>query len=281
LIHAATREGILETERNKPSPLPEESMPEEERKSPAAVEGAETLHKLYEGTEIANHANQAMGLTPGAAVANTMEEMGGFGGHAIEGMRGPLNAVMETPLVQGLGGGLGVLLGGYNTAKGIDELTTEGERGQGALDTMAGVTGLAAGAAGIGTAVMGSAGLTAALGGASAACPFLAPAALAAGLIASGNETAKEWGMFGKGEDGKNRSGTDFIADETTGAYHWADDALGGGVLGTIGGGVAGAGAAIGSGVLGLGGDLIAGVGGLGESIGSGIGSAASAIMSW
>jgi hypothetical protein len=249
--------------------------------NPLPVKIAETVEQSHGVLENANNASKAFGLTAGNRVANTMEEMGGFGGHAVEEMRGPLNAVMESPVMQGGAGVLGLAMGGWNTAKGISELGTEGERGQGALDLAAGVTGIAAGGAALGTAVLGGAGMTAALGGAAAACPFLAPAALAAGLIASGNEVSAQWGMFGKGEDGKNRTGTDFIADSTSGAYHAVDDALGGGVLGTIGGGLAGGAAAIGSGILGLGGDLIAGAGGLVEGIGSGIGSAVSAIASW
>ncbi len=249
---------------------------EEEHHSPVLA-GLETAEVLHHTAEIGNMANQTFGLTGGAQVANAMEHMGGFGEHAIEGMRGPLNAVMENPFMQGAGGILGLGLGGYNTAKGISELATEGERGQGAMDVVAGGTGIAAGAVGLGTAMMGSAGLAAAAPALAAIAPFAAPVALAAGLAASGNEKTKEWGWFGQGEDGKNRSGTDFIADSTTGAYHWADDALGGGVMGTIGGGLAGAGAAIGSGVVGIGGDIAAGAIGVGESIGSGIAS----LFSW
>jgi len=238
--------------------------------NPTAVKVAETVEHTSLGLETANTANQAFGLTAGARVANAMEEMGGFGEHAIEGMRGPLNGIMESPIAQGAGGVLGLAMGGYNMAKGIDELTTEGHRGQGAMDLVAGGAGVFAGGASLGTAL-----------GVSAACPIAAPIALAAGLAASGNERAAEWGMFGKGEDGKNRSGTDFIADSTSGAYHAVDDALGGGVLGTIGGGLAGGAAAIGSGILGIGGDIIAGAGGLVEDIGGGIASGISAIASW
>lgn len=270
----------------------EHAEPAEPHHSPV-LERMEATEKVNGTFESVNKMNRLFDVTPGMQVAHTMEDMnevdaGLFSEHAVEGMRGPLNAVMENPYVAGAGGVLGLGLGGYNTAKGVSEMFTAGERGQGAMDTVSGLSGMAAGGAALGGAVLGEAGLAATLGPLAAACPFLAPAALAAGLAASGNEKVAEWGWLGKGEDGKNRSGTDFIAEETSNAYDWAHDGLGGGVLGTVGGGLAGAGMAIGSGVVGIGTDIAAGAVGLGETIGSGIGaigggiaSGVSSLFSW
>lgn len=118
-------------------------------------------------------------------------------------------------------GGLGVAGGALELYEGIDELR-KGDRQQGGLDTGAGLIGIGAG----GLALAGSSLAFAA-----------APAAAAIGSMAFGNKFAKKMGLFGTDAQGHNRSGFDVAGEATADAFHTVDDALGGGVLGTIGGG--------------------------------------------
>lgn len=260
---------------------------EPEKSLPDKIEGhADAAQEIADLSGYGNQLNQTLGLTSNARVANTVAGWGTEAkvagnaaeaaewGEMAEGMRGPANSMFEA--IEPVAGATGAVLGGYSLGKGAAEMVG-GEKGQGALDMASGGLAIASGAGSLGVEALGA-----------AACPALAPAAIGAALIASGNEKMKDLGWLGKGEDGKNRSGTDFIADETSMAYSSTKDALGGGVLGTIGGGVAGAGMAIGSGVVGLGADLGAGLYGVGEtaagwagSAANGVGDAFSAVADW
>jgi hypothetical protein len=248
-------------------------MAEQENSNPMEV--PEALHQAFDISKDVNgfaNANNAAvadtlrGFSAESAAAGDAAEASEFA-EGAEGMMGSASSFFEA--AEPVAGAAGAFLGGFNVAKGVDEMFN-GEAGQGTLDVAAGGLGIAAGAGAMGVEALGA-----------AACPMLAPAALAAGLIASGNEKAKEWGVFGTETDENgntvNRDAIDWVGDETSAAYTSVDDALGGGVLGAIGGGLAGGVTAIGTGLAGAAVDLGAGIVGVGESIASGIG----AIFSW
>jgi hypothetical protein len=187
------------------------------------------------GTEAASSATES--VTEGAgAESSALEELAEGAGGAEAG----LGAMEIAGRVMGGAGAVGGIIEG---AEGINELI-HGDYEHGTLDLAAGGLGTAAGVA----AMMG------------AACPPLAIAAAAAGMIAAGDHYTEQAGWWGQGEDGKNRTAFGWVGDETSAAY----DAAGGGILGA---GAATA-TAIGTGAVALGGDLVGGF----DSLGAGSG---------
>ncbi len=268
---------------------------EGEREAPAwnnlwgHKEQADQLQVLHDAPDSFNGLNNMLGWTQTARDANSLARSAGQAEHlaqnaelmgnadmaerfgarasameAFSHERGALNAVMENPLMS-VGGNLtGAALGGLSVYNGINEWN-HGNKTQGAMDVVAGGTGVGAGLLG----AAGGAGLLAEGGALAAAGTVAAPVALAAGLAAAGTGWTKEHGWWGKNADGSNRDSLQFVGAETSGAYNAANKWAGGGWKGAVAGGLAGAGTAIGTGALALGGDLVGGVAAVGQGIGS------------
>jgi len=112
------------------------------------------------------------------------------------------------------------------------------------LDLVAGLSGIGAGA----LTLLGTASLPISLG------------AAGLGAMAYGNKYTKEEAWWGHNGHGDNRSALDWAGASTAAAYQGTRQALGGGVLGTLGGGLLAGLTAVNTGSLAVLGNVIGGV---------------------
>ncbi len=144
----------------------------------------------------------------------------------------------EAAGIDGLGaaeGALGIVAGGFQAAHGISTIAKGGEANtiDGSLDVLGGGASMVAG--GLGGAValgMGGAGLA-------AASAVAAPVAAAIGFGVAGDHAAEGMHLWGKDAEGNYQGSVEAAWNASKDAGSAVDNALGGGVLGAVGGGLA------------------------------------------
>ncbi len=199
-----------------------------------------------------------------ATAADALHKLDGTNGQAIKGF-------FDNPAIKGGEGALGTVLGGLSIADGVGEMTDgqANHKTRGAFDIAAGGLGMAGGIASLAEAGAFGAG---AMGAGAAAGAALGPIGLVAGLAAAGNGYSQDHGWWGKNADGSNKDSIQWAAGNTANAYNAVNKWAGGGVGGTIAGGLAGLGVGVGSAGAALVGDVGAGALGVTEGLGNLVG---------
>lgn len=155
--------------------------------------------------------------------------------------------------LRGLGpllGGLGAVFGGVEAMHGLHALQ-HGEWLQGTLETLAGFSGIGAGALGL-------------IGASSAS--VAAPVAAGLGMLAYGDGLSRDWNIHGAGPGQERRSNFEKVGEYASTAYGACDQFFGGGILGKVTGGAA-------AGLVGLGMAPVAAAANLGIGVvGAGLG---------
>lgn len=206
-----------------------------------------------------------------------MFNLGGAGNHmggvgSVFGLgTGLYNMINGDTATEQVMGGANALTGGIGTAGWIGSLMGAETGIMGGLASAGGAMGMNAPAFAASTWGAGAGG-GAALGTGLATGGAVLGAGLAGyGIGSYGNDMSKKYGVFGTGEDGENRSASDWAADAGRGAESATDsifgeDSIAGDIAGgatTIGASVVGAVPAVGSAILGAGSAALSFVGGI------------------
>ncbi|MCE9576814.1 MAG: hypothetical protein K8W52_26950 [Deltaproteobacteria bacterium] len=180
----------------------------------------------HDDNPILHFAHEAHGALAGFESLEGLAHL--FGGHhaAAGGVPAPM---VPVPSALGLGlGMLGLPLGGFSMARGIDEVS-KGDGSQGTLDIASGALGMTSGVSSI-MAV--------------SAAPEIAAAAGLAGLAAYGNKDAQAAGWYGNDRDGDKNTFLGSIRDKTADGQSMGLDVghtlLGNSFVGDVAGGVLG-----------------------------------------
>lgn len=207
----------------------------------AMADMVENIHRTQAADQAAFTASRAVpAATPATAAtgaATTTE--------AASGSRAASTLRQAAPEVTTFGrvmGGLGVLGGGVEVYEGIQDLR-DGQVQQGMLDLTAGASGIGAGLLALAKMSYPPAGL----------------AVAGLGIMAYGNKYTKNQAWWGHNAQGKNRSALDWMGESTAAAYQGTRQALGGGVLGSLGGGLTAGLTALNTGAIAVLGDVVGG----------------------